>query len=140
MSAQANFVRVRVPEPGSLTAEDAPLPWNSRVGGSESVIASTWQLAGAASVELLCTSRGLLKKMKQKVFVGDLVSLTNIDWTIGQGTPPPCPFPALSFSFLLSPGKGGLAEKLLCYVKMQERVGIGSTMRVPHTRNGIDCL
>ena len=41
--------------------------------------------SGADTVELLCTSRGLLKKMAQKVFVGDMVRVTNIDWVMGQG-------------------------------------------------------
>ncbi len=87
MSAQANFVRVRVNQP----SQDGP-PVNEEGGeGGEAVDASIWQLAGGEGVELLCTSRGLLKKMKQKVFVGDLVSLINIDWATNQGKPPSLP-------------------------------------------------
>lgn len=75
-------MRVRVPQPSK--DEATPQPWDPSEDEA-SLDASIWKLAGAASVELLCTSRGLLKKMKQKVFVGDLVSLTNIDWTSSQG-------------------------------------------------------
>ena len=95
MSAQANFVRVRVPQP---SAENTPLLVDP-MGGGEPLDAAIWELAGAASVELLCPSRGLLKKRKQKGFVGDLVSLTSIDWTSNQGIqPPPTPSPRGIFS------------------------------------------
>lgn len=81
MSAHANFVSVHVPQPGcSHTA--GPLSDKPPPDGLQSFI---WQLAGIPTADLLCTSRGLLKKMKQKVFVGDIVSVSNIDWIQNQG-------------------------------------------------------
>lgn len=81
MSAHANFVAVHVPEPSSLHSgehtEDPP-PESS----PQSFI---WELADQPTISLLCTSRGLLKKMKQKVFVGDIVTVSNIDWITAQG-------------------------------------------------------
>ncbi|KAK9811503.1 hypothetical protein WJX72_004946 [[Myrmecia] bisecta] len=64
MSAQANFVRVRVTEPqvGSSTGDR-----------------SCFQR------ELLCVVRGLLKKIKQTVLVGDYVQVIGIDWVDGRG-------------------------------------------------------
>ena len=39
-------------------------------------------------VELLCTVRALLKKMRERVLVGDHVRVFSIDWVESQGTPP----------------------------------------------------
>ena len=54
--AQANFMTVRVPGP-----------------------------ANTGHVELLCIVRALLKKMREKVLVGDTVRVTGIDWVEAQG-------------------------------------------------------
>ena len=49
--------------------------------------------AGGSSMrgrmELLCNVRGLLKKIKQSVLVGDRVQVTGIDWEDRRGGLPP---------------------------------------------------
>lgn len=35
--------------------------------------------------QLLCTVRALLKKVRQRVLVGDMVSVGGIDWAAGRG-------------------------------------------------------
>ncbi len=62
MVAQANFVRVRV------KAVDGAPPGTT-----------------PPRRELLCVVRTLLKKIKQRVLVGDDVLVTSIDWTDGRG-------------------------------------------------------
>ena len=62
MVAQANFVRVRVKAVDGAPAGTAP-----------------------PRRELLCVVRTLLKKIKQRVLVGDDVLVTSIDWTDGRG-------------------------------------------------------
>ena len=42
---------------------------------------------GGARTELLCNVRGLLKKIKQSVLVGDRVRVAGIDWEDCRGTP-----------------------------------------------------
>jgi len=79
MSAQANFVRVRVD--GAATGEEAP---------SSSSSFNTNPLLGPLlthlpRTDLLCIVRGLLKKMKQTVLVGDRVTVGAIDWADGRG-------------------------------------------------------
>lgn len=65
MAAQANFVRVEVDAiEGSDGAAAAQPPPRTR---------------------LLCVVRGLLKKIKQTVLVGDQVRVVGIDWTDGRG-------------------------------------------------------
>lgn len=65
MAAQANFVRVKVDAiEGSDGAAAAQPPPRTR---------------------LLCVVRGLLKKIKQSVLVGDQVRVVGIDWTDGRG-------------------------------------------------------
>lgn len=75
-------MRIRVPQPSASPAaessEDTPEQLTDEV---------LWGVAGTDTVELLCTVRALLKKMKQRVFVGDFVKVINIDWTSNQGTP-----------------------------------------------------
>ena len=62
MIAQANFVRVRVKAVEGLPENTAP-----------------------PQRELLCIVRALLKKIKQRVLVGDFVEVSSIDWTDGRG-------------------------------------------------------
>jgi len=73
MAAEANYVRVDVeslePSPSGAGSDGA--------GG-----------AGAPPPprrRLLCTVRGLLKKMRQAVLVGDRVRVVGIDWREGRG-------------------------------------------------------
>jgi hypothetical protein len=42
-----------------------------------------------AAVVLLCNVRALLKKMQQKVLVGDRVQLVGVDWVAERGEPTP---------------------------------------------------
>ena len=85
MSAQANFVRIRVPAPGTEPAPGSGAPPLEECGYPEDFSeAALW--ADGETLELLCTARALLKKMNQRVFVGDFVRVTNIDWASGQGT------------------------------------------------------
>lgn len=65
MSAQANFVRVKVEQTGAGEpfTESAPPP----------------------QPRLLCVVRALLKKMKRRVLVGDMVRVVGIDWADGRG-------------------------------------------------------
>lgn len=82
MSAQANFMRIKVAQPTAQSTADRERPEDSLKEFSESTL---WGAQGAETVELLCTVRALLKKMKQRVYVGDYVSVSNIDWTSRQG-------------------------------------------------------
>ena len=68
MQAQANFVRVRI---------------NEVVGQPEG--------SAPPRQELLCVVRALLKKIKQRVLVGDYVEVSSIDWTDGRGGSTLCP-------------------------------------------------
>lgn len=70
MAAQANFVRVKV----ERLDDDA--------GGSSG---SGGALPPPPRTRLLCVVRGLLKKMKREVLVGDFVRVVGIDWTDGRG-------------------------------------------------------
>lgn len=60
MSAEANFMRVRVTE---STADGGDHPRD----------------------ELLCVVRKLLKKMNRNVLVGDRVRVDRVDWVDGRG-------------------------------------------------------
>lgn len=60
MSAEANFMRVRVTE---STADSGDHPRD----------------------ELLCVVRKLLKKMNRNVLVGDRVRVDRVDWVDGRG-------------------------------------------------------
>lgn len=62
LSAQANYVRVLVP------TQDGPGANGGEMGHRE----------------LLCTSRGVLKKMEQRVRVGDRVRVCSVDWVDGR--------------------------------------------------------
>ena len=74
MSAQANFVRVRV---DSVDGESAPSTSTSTSAASTS--------SPFPRPELLCTVRALLKKMRQSVLVGDRVAVSGIDWASARG-------------------------------------------------------
>lgn len=54
---------------------------------------------GGSRTELLCTVRGILKKIKQSVLVGDRVRVAGIDWDDRRGArhslPILCAFKAL---------------------------------------------
>jgi len=65
MSVQANFMRVLVTSPSGLHQRNVASP--------------------PEKVELLCTVREVLKKTKQRVFVGDRVELSRVNWTSQQG-------------------------------------------------------
>ena len=74
MSKQANFVTVRLVPESSPGVQHGP------------------------HTQLLCVVRGLLKKIKQSVLVGDRVKIIGIDWTDGRGAlkpPIPCIYPAV---------------------------------------------
>ncbi len=81
MSAHANFVSVHVPQPSSLQCREGTGDPPQDTSPQNFI----WELAGKPTTSLLCTARGLLKKMKQKVFVGDIVTVSNIDWITAQG-------------------------------------------------------
>ncbi|GAB4821983.1 hypothetical protein N2152v2_009029 [Parachlorella kessleri] len=70
MAAQANFVRVKVE-----TVEGAA------ASGSGAAAAA----GPPPRSRLLCVVRGLLKKIKQSVLVGDEVRVVGIDWADGRG-------------------------------------------------------
>lgn len=61
MSAEANYVRVNVESLDNLSASVAP-----------------------PKAQLLCTVRAVLKKIKQRVLVGDKVRVSSIDWREGR--------------------------------------------------------
>lgn len=90
MSAHSNYVRIRVPAPGSInhisSESDKEEEKSLLLDDGEVSEEILWGTAGGETVELLCTARGLLKKMSQRVFVGDMVHVINIDWVMGQGT------------------------------------------------------
>ncbi|KAK9908042.1 hypothetical protein WJX75_002003 [Coccomyxa subellipsoidea] len=67
MSAQANFV--------SVVLDAANDPEEVTLDGQ-----------GGRRTELLCTVRGILKKIKQSVLVGDRVRVAGIDWDDRRGT------------------------------------------------------
>ena len=78
MSAQANFVRVRVDgPPGEASTSSASSPL-----GTNPLAPLPTHLP---RTDLLCIVRGLLKKMKQTVLVGDRVTVGAIDWADGRG-------------------------------------------------------
>lgn len=105
MSAQANFVRVNVshldtssssstsgstsssldetsnPDDESTTEQIADRQASHSEASSSS---SSTQLAPPRT-QLLCTVRALLKKINQRVLVGDRVRVHGIDWAEGRG-------------------------------------------------------
>ncbi len=78
MSAQANFVRVRV---DGLVEEEGGGP----AASAASSATPSPHLSALPTTDLLCIVRGLLKKMKQSVLVGDRVTVGAIDWADGRG-------------------------------------------------------
>ncbi|CAL8469056.1 g8597 [Coccomyxa elongata] len=67
MSAQANFVSVVLDMPADTSKDASEAQEEKRT-------------------ELLCTVRGILKKIKQSVLVGDRVRVAGIDWDDQRGT------------------------------------------------------
>ena len=91
MAAQANFVRVKV--------ERLDGDGGSGSGGGEA------PLPPPPRTRLLCVVRGLLKKMKKEVLVGDYVRVVGIDWTDGRGERGGCRW-AGSVSEMLAASQG----------------------------------
>lgn len=107
VSAQANFMRVIVLNPGErkegLTKEhdlegieQAVLHHNDHVAHSRIEKASladgmlldeseVLDREGKLGMELLCVVRALLKKIKRRVMVGDKVLISGVDWIDGRG-------------------------------------------------------
>ena len=112
MAAEANFVRVDVhrlgpPPEGSSAATELPIAtaamerWQRRARGNDGPMAASQEQQqqqqqpeeedGADQQpplpprrQLLCTVRALLKKVRQRVLVGDVVSLAAVDWAAGR--------------------------------------------------------
>lgn len=87
VTAQANFVRVLV-EPAAVRAFVDMREWPVR--GSDTAAdaqhVAALEAAGEERVEFLCVVRALLKKLEQRVLVGDFVSLTGVDWVQRSAT------------------------------------------------------
>jgi ribosome biogenesis GTPase / thiamine phosphate phosphatase len=81
MVAQANFVRVRIER---LDPPPSP-PEESRSTADAIEDSTVASLPPPPLPRLLCTVRGLLKKMKRQVLVGDNVRVVGIDWISGRG-------------------------------------------------------
>lgn len=89
MSAQANFVRVRIDRLAAPEGEGGD-------GGRQQQ---------PPRAELLCFVRALLKKIKQTVLVGDRVRVGGIDWVDGRGARRPASLvPGCMVFARLSPG------------------------------------
>ena len=109
VNAQANYFRVRVdlPSPGDASHKiregqfslakarakeanemrDVEILEKRRIGedrASSSPSSST--SSSSSSVELLCTCRALLKKIRKRVLVGDVAKISSIDWVEEIGT------------------------------------------------------
>eukprot|EP00854_Cymbomonas_tetramitiformis_P011365 gene11365-13434_t len=90
LTTQANFVRVLV-NPATLSVQEKRV----RLKQIESARMRALEAGQSCSVpddldleapvEVLCTVRALLKKMKQRVLVGDRVSMTGLDWVDHRG-------------------------------------------------------
>lgn len=78
MAAQANYLRVRLEELEDAAGEVA---WRAGQAPQDPGM----PLPGPGEDTLLCTARGLLKKMQTRVMVGDRVHLSGIDWTSLRG-------------------------------------------------------
>jgi hypothetical protein len=80
VSAEANFVRV------NLSHLESPAHGTRSSNSSSSNGASSSSEAATPPVrQLLCTVRALLKKIGQRVLVGDNVRVQPIDWPAGRG-------------------------------------------------------
>lgn len=80
ISAEANFVRVNI---SHLEADRVSS--NGAATTSSSSPAADPPLPSPPVKQLLCTVRALLKKIGQRVLVGDLVRVRTIDWSDGRG-------------------------------------------------------
>lgn len=93
MAAEANYVRVDVQRLGSLGTANVGTSSSAAAGadGAGAADAAHGGGAGAAAPpapprgQLLCTVRALLKKVRQRVLVGDVVSVGSVDWAAGRG-------------------------------------------------------
>ncbi|KAI8472702.1 MAG: hypothetical protein J3K34DRAFT_384159 [Monoraphidium minutum] len=101
MAAEANYVRVDIQRLGALggASVGSGSGSGSGSGGGRGAAAEPQQQqeqagehAAAAGAppppprrQLLCTVRGLLKKVRQRVLVGDVVAVTSVDWAAGRG-------------------------------------------------------
>lgn len=90
LTTQANFVRVLV-HPATLSVQEKRVRlkqiesarMRAQEAGQSCSVPDDLDLG--APVEVLCTVRALLKKMNQRVLVGDRVSLTGLDWVDQRG-------------------------------------------------------
>lgn len=88
MSAQANFVRVRVDSTVDGEEEEKAAATAASNASSPSDDAASTPSSPSTPFprpELLCTVRALLKKMRQTVLVGDRVAVSGIDWASARG-------------------------------------------------------
>lgn len=94
ISAEANFVRVNIShlETDSATSSSTSSNGTSTSSNGTSSGSSSSSSAPADAThptppvkQLLCTVRALLKKIGQRVLVGDHVRVNPIDWTDGRG-------------------------------------------------------
>lgn len=82
VAGRANFVHVRLEEGTSSTLAEGLEGLDEAEREDDTPLASRVR---ADAVELLCTKRSLLKKMRQTVLVGDRVDVGGIDWVQGRG-------------------------------------------------------
>lgn len=78
ISAEANFVRVNI---SHLETDRV----SSNGAATSSCPAADPALPSPPVKQLLCTVRALLKKIGQRVLVGDLVRVRTVDWSDGRG-------------------------------------------------------
>jgi ribosome biogenesis GTPase len=90
LAAQANFMRVLI-HPNQLTEEEKQTRIDqindarqrAEEAGQKCSVLDDLDLD--APVTLLCNVRALLKKIKQRVLVGDFVRVIGIDWVDNRG-------------------------------------------------------
>lgn len=83
ISAEANFVRVNISHVESPMHSTPGTTSSSSSNGTSSPRSS--EAAAPPVRQLLCTVRALLKKIGQRVLVGDNVRVQPIDWPAGRG-------------------------------------------------------
>ena len=92
MSAEANFVRVRILR--SADTHSLHLPVNVLADSCSKnlplYVVMQLHVAGyeKENVNLLCVVRSVLKKIKNHVLVGDVVKVISVDWTDERGALP----------------------------------------------------
>lgn len=77
----------------------------------EDIEALTQELVYQGPLEVLCVVRALLKKLQRRVFVGDFVVVSAMDWVARRGLvhsvgcfAPPLVFPSISYKVPGAPG------------------------------------